>query len=151
MQGVPYSHPLLPKFVHLIEKNAAAPSRDASIPPPPPAWESNREGPRAYGRATHLALDHSPLIFGISASAALPVAARGGLHGGAVCVSCVHSLFCLMCAGRGRVHPGPTRACRGLPESSPQCENVCGLLLRPKRSRLRETRWGATKGIHRGG
>jgi hypothetical protein len=42
---------------------------------------------RTYGRATHLALDRSPLIFGISASTALPVAARGGLHGGAVCVS----------------------------------------------------------------
>ena len=104
---------------------------------------------------THLALDRSPLIFGISASAALPVAARGGLHGGVIFVSCVHSLFCSMCAGRGGVchkaHPGPTRACRGSPESSPQCENVCGLVLRPRHSRSRETRWGATKTIHRGG
>ncbi len=46
MQGAPYSNPLLPKFVHSIEKNASAPSRDASLPSPPPAWGSNREGPQ---------------------------------------------------------------------------------------------------------
>ena len=98
--------------------------------------------------ATCLALNRSPLIFGISASAALPEAARGGLHGGGLCELC-EGAFCSMCPGlawvRHKSHPGQTKACWGSPESSPQCENVCCLVLRPRRSRLRETRWGATK------
>ena len=46
--------------------------------------EAGTGNARAYGCATHLALNRSPLIFGISTSAALPEAARGGLHGGGV-------------------------------------------------------------------
>ena len=38
--------------------------------------------------ATHLALHRSPLIIGIGACAALPDAARGGIHGGWLCGLC---------------------------------------------------------------
>jgi len=38
--------------------------------------------------AAHLALHRSPLIIGIGARAALPEAARGGVHGGWLCGLC---------------------------------------------------------------
>jgi hypothetical protein len=62
------------------------------------------------------------------------------------CVSCVHSLFVPSAlAGSGdwvrhKLHPGRTRACWGLSESSLQRENTCGLVLRPRCSRSGEMR-----------
>jgi hypothetical protein len=39
--------------------------------------------------------------------------------------------------------PRPNQ-CIGSPESSPQHENICGTIPRPRRSRSGETGWGAT-------
>jgi hypothetical protein len=48
---------------------------------------------------------------------------------------CGLSIFCSMCCRkrevRHKTHRGPTRACRGSPESSLQCENNSGVLPRP--------------------
>ncbi len=46
---------------------------------------------------------------------------------------------------RHKWHHHQTRACRGSPERCPQCANICGLVLRPRRSRSGETRGGASK------
>ena len=52
--------------------------------------------------------------------------------------------FCSMWFGLAwvnhKLHPGQTNACWGSPESSPQRENACRLVLRPRRSRSGETR-----------
>jgi len=48
------------------------------------------------------------------------------------------------------MHPGPTRAYRGSPESSPQRENICRTIPRPRRSRSGETGWGATNAYIKG-
>jgi hypothetical protein len=58
------------------------------------------------GGATHLATHIS-----IGAHAALPEAARGGIHGGGLWGFWLFTFVCTI--------PCPTRACRGLPECSP--------------------------------
>jgi len=98
---------------------------------------------RTDNGTAHRALNCSALILSTSASAALPEAARGGLHGGGLCELC-EGPFCSMCLGsawvRHKAHPGQTKACWGSPESSLQRENICGLVLRPRCSRSGETR-----------
>ena len=100
-----------------------------------------RPARRTDNSTAHRALNCSALILRTSASAALPEAVRGGLHGGGLCELCSLT-FCSICLGgawvRHKSHPGRTRACWGSPESSPQRENVCGLVLRPRRSRSGE-------------
>ena len=90
-----------------------------------------RPARRTDNGAERRALNCSALILSTSASAALPEAARGGLHGGGLCELCSLT-FCSICLGgdwvRHKSHPGRTRACWGSPESSLQRENVCYLV-----------------------
>ena len=102
-----------------------------------------RPARRTDNGAAHRALNCSALILSTNASTALPEAASGGLHGGGLCELC-EGPFCSVCLGlawvRHKSHPGRTRACWGSPESSLQRENVCYLVLRPRRRRSGETR-----------